>query len=263
MPVVADWIRIATEYDAPVSKQADLEETLIGSIKLVGEGEQTAENGSGGYQPRGEASARRARDAILDGRLPPGTRVRQEALARRFGVSRIPVREALRLLESQGLVTLIPHSGARVARLDLAEHLELYRIREALEPVAAAASAPLLSDEQLAELHRLADEIAVSAGDQLRWLDLDRQFHLGSYAAAPMPRLLGMIDDLWSTTQHYRRAYHGTLTADDFAFVDLDHRYILDAFDRRDAVDAEARVRSHIRRTRLVLSARREVFEQR
>jgi len=247
---------------ARVSKQSEAEEALLASIEAVGEADAAAGGGNGGYLPLGEAIARRVRDAILDGRLPPGTRVRQEALARRFGVSRIPVREALRLLESQGLVTLVPHSGARVARLDLAEHLELYRIREALEPLAAAASAPLLSDDQIAELQRLVDEIADAADDELRWLELDRQFHLGSYAAAQMPRLLGMIDDLWSTTQHYRRAYRSTLTGDDFAFVDLDHRYILDAFERRDAVDAEARVRSHIRRTRVVLSAHREVFEQ-
>src|SRR5690606_7315048 len=148
--------------------------------------------------------ARQVREAILDGRLSPGTRVRQEALARRFGVSRIPVREALRQLESEGLVTLVPHSGARVARLDLAEHLELYRIREALEPVAAAESAPNLTDDQLDELRSLAAQIADAVDDEPRWLELDRRFHLTSYAGAALPRLRGMIEDLWNTTQHYR-----------------------------------------------------------
>jgi DNA-binding GntR family transcriptional regulator len=244
-----------------VSKQADSDDALLASIAIVaGEADEDA-NGDGGYEPIGQAIARQVRDAILDGRLGPGVRIRQEALARRFGVSRIPVREALRLLESQGLVTLVPHSGARVARLDLAEHLELYLIREALEPLAIAESAPHLTDEQLAELHELADEVEAARDDEQRWLELDRRFHLGSYAAAPLPRLLGMIEELWNTTQHYRRAYRSTLSTDEFTFVDLDHRFILDALDRHDAIDAEQRMRSHIRRTRLTLTERREVFE--
>lgn len=244
------------------SRQADADDVLA-TIAIEDPVPPAAddETATRGYEPIGQAIARRVRDAILDGRLGPGTRIRQEALARRFGVSRIPVREALRLLETQGLVTLVPHSGARVATLDLAEHLELYLIREALEPLAIAQSAPHLTDEQLAELHRLAGEIAAARDDEQRWLELDRQFHLLSYAGAPQPRLLGMIDDLWNTTQHYRRAYRTTLSDEEFAFVDLDHRFILDALDRHDPVDAESRMRSHIRRTRLTLTEHREVFE--
>ena len=240
--------------------QADSDDAVLASIDPLPDHPEG--NGDGSYEPLGQLIARRVRDAILDGRLGPGTRVRQEALARRFGVSRIPVREALRQLESQGLVTLVPHSGARVARMDLAEHLELYRIREALEPLAISESAPRLSDEQLAELEQLVEQIAEATDDEARWLELDRRFHLGSYAAAPLPRLLGMIDDLWNTTQHYRRAYRNTLSEEQFAFVDLDHRFILEALRRRDPVDAEQRVRSHIRRTRIVLTEHREVFEE-
>ncbi|MDO8211734.1 GntR family transcriptional regulator [Conexibacter sp. CPCC 206217] len=242
-----------------MSKQSEADDALLAAIEPVA---AEAAAAGAGYEPLGNAIARHVREAILSGRLAPGTRVRQEALARRFGVSRIPVREALRQLESQGLVVLVPHSGARVARLDLAEHLELYRIREALEPIAIAESAPRLSDEQLAELHRLQQEISAAVDDEPRWLELDRRFHLGSYAAAEMPRLLALIDDLWNTTQHYRRAYRTMLATADFDFVDLDHRYILDALDRRDPVDAEQRIRSHIRRTRVLLDAHHELFDQ-
>jgi DNA-binding GntR family transcriptional regulator len=245
-----------------VSKQSDSEDAALASIApLPSPLREPGARLDGPYEPLGQAIAQRVREAILDGVLGPGTRIRQEALAKRFGVSRIPVREALRRLESEGLVTLIPHSGARVARLDRAEHVELYRIREALEPVALAASAPLLREAQLAELHRLAAAIGEAHEDGRRWLELDRDFHLASYAAAPLPRLLAMIDDLWTTTQHYRRAYRDTLSAADFAFVDLDHRLILDALDRRDPVDAAERIRSHIRRTRLVLAQHGEVFD--
>src|SRR5262245_58587035 len=70
------------------------------------------------------------RDAIVEGRLQPGERIRQEAVAREFGTSRIPVREALRQLQSEGLVTLLPNVGARVARLDVGELVEVYLVRE-------------------------------------------------------------------------------------------------------------------------------------
>lgn len=248
-----------------MSRHPDADDAVLASITVADaidpDADDDAASVKAGYEPIGQAIARRVREAILDGRLSPGTRIRQEALARRFGVSRIPVREALRLLETQGLVTLVPHSGARVARLDLAEHLELYLMREALEPLAIAQSAPHLDDVQLAELHALVDEIAAAHDDEQRWLELDRRFHLKSYAAAPLPRLLGMIEDLWNTTQHYRRAYRDTLSAEEFAFVDLDHRFILDALDRHDPDDAKSRMRSHIRRTRQTLTEHSDVFE--
>jgi len=217
--------------------------------------------GADGYEPIGETVKRRLREAIIEGRLAPGTRIRQEAVARYLGTSRIPVREALRALETEGLVVLVPHSGARVARLDFEELTELYRIREVIEPMAIAASAPLLSDEQLQELRRLAEVIERSFDDPLRWLEYDRLFHVKSYAAAPLPRVLEMIDSFWNTTQHYRRAYNSTLDARDIELVGAEHRVILDALERRDGEDAESRQRSHIRRTRLTLTAHREVFD--
>jgi DNA-binding GntR family transcriptional regulator len=213
-----------------------------------------------GYEPIGQAVTRRLREAIIEGRLAPGTRIRQEAVAHHLGTSRIPVREALRTLETEGLVVLVPHSGARVARLDFAELTELYRIREAIEPMAIAASAPLLSDVQLDELRELVEIVEVSFDDPLKWLEYDRLFHVKSYQAAPLPRVLEMVDRLWNTTQHYRRAYNSTLDADDIEIVRVEHRVILDALQRRDGEDAESRQRSHIRRTRLTLTAHREVF---
>jgi DNA-binding GntR family transcriptional regulator len=241
-------LRVATD---------DPSETVIEAIEtLSGDSED-----ANGYEPLGQAIARRVRDAILSGRLKPGSRIRQEALAHHLGVSRIPVREALRQLENEGLVTLIPHSGARVARLDIGEHLELYRIREALEPLAIAASAPNLTDEQLVRLSELLEDIEECAGDPLRWLDYDRRFHLESYAAAGQPRMLKMIEGFWNTTQHYRRAFLETLDAHHMQIVSYEHRLILDALDRRDPVDAEMRQRAHIRRTRITLTAHGDVFD--
>lgn len=234
----------------------------VGAIELIDLAGQ--ENGTGtGYEPLGQAIARVVREAIQDGRLRPGTPIRQEALAKRLGASRIPVREALRQLESEGLVTLVPHSGARVARLDISEHIEVYRIREALEPIAIAESATRLTEEQLHELRELMVLVEDSQSDPNLWIRHDRTFHLATYEAAPFPRLLRMINDFWNSTQHYRRAHLKTFTPETFEIIHLEHRMILEALERHDPVDAEQRQRSHIRRTRLDLTAHAELFDPR
>ncbi|MDQ2654587.1 MAG: GntR family transcriptional regulator [Chloroflexota bacterium] len=220
-----------------------------------------------GTMPLSEIATRYLRAAILDGRLRPGTRLRQEAIARELGASRIPVREALRALENEGLVNLTPRSGARVARLDYAEHAELYRIREELEPLALAESTPHLSDEALAHLRTLKLQIETSR-DPGVWLILDRQFHLASYAAASMPRLLKMIEGFWNTTQQYRRVYYRMVAAewspDDpvLPMTHVDHCMLLDALERRDVTDASSMMRAHIRRTRLTLAASQHLFDE-
>lgn len=212
--------------------------------------------------PLGQVIANRVREAIVDGRLPPGTPIRQEALANHLGTSRIPVREALRQLESEGMLTLVPHSGARVARLDLSEHIELYRIREALEPIAIGESAKLLTEPQLQELRDLAELIERSKDDPQAWIRHDRTFHLATYAAAPMPRLLQMIHGFWNGTQQYRRAHVSTFKDRTYETVHAEHRMILEALERKDPLDSEERQRSHIRRTRLDLTSHaEEIFD--
>src|SRR5271169_1709802 len=89
------------------------------------------------------------RTAILDGSYRPGERIRQEDVAARSGASRIPVREALRMLAAEGLVTLVANSGAWVTRLTMAECVELYQVRERLEPLLLRASMPGLDDAAL------------------------------------------------------------------------------------------------------------------
>ncbi len=219
-------------------------------------------------EPLSEVATRYLRDAILEGRLRGGARIRQEAVARELGTSRIPVREALRQLENEGLVHLVPRSGARVARLDFEESAEVYRIREELEPLAIAQSAPGLTDAQIDHLRELMLQIERS-DDPAIWLLCDRRFHLASYAAAPMPRLLKMIENFWNSTQQYRRVYYGMVASarqsaptSDLPMTHTDHRLLFDALERRDPVDAESVLRMHIRRTRLTLARHREMFDQ-
>ena len=95
------------------------------------------------------------RAAILDGRYRPGERIRQEEVAARSGVSRIPVREALRMLAAEGLVTLVANTGAWVAKLSLDECVETYLIRERLEPMLLRASLPNLDEAAIGRLELL------------------------------------------------------------------------------------------------------------
>ncbi|HEY0932260.1 MAG TPA: GntR family transcriptional regulator, partial [Trebonia sp.] len=205
---------------------------------------------------------------ILDGSYRPGERIRQEDVAARSGASRIPVREALRLLQAEGLVTLVANSGAWVARLTLAECAELYQIRERLEPLLLRASVPGLDEAVLGRLAELAGvmEQAVPPRPQRRrdtaaFLQADREFHLASYAAAAPGETSQIIGRMWNATQHYRRAFTELAArGEGLAATHLEHRLLLDCLRRADPDDAERVLVMHIRRTRLELGRHPEIF---
>jgi DNA-binding GntR family transcriptional regulator len=92
------------------------------------------------------------------------------------------------------------------------------------------------------------------------FLDLDRRFHLGTYAGCPSGELLNTVARLWNSTQHYRRAFMLSSGADRRWFVNAEHRLILDAISRRDGVDCERYLGGHIRRTRILLAEHPELF---
>ena len=195
------------------------------------------------------------RNEIVEGRLAPGERIRQEAVARQCNTSRMPVREALKRLQDEGLVTHISHVGARVASLDIAELDEIYLLREQLEPLALSESILRLTSKDHDRLHEhvLEMEACADPDDPSRWVSIDRVFHLTTYSAARMSHLLDIIDGLWNRTQHYRRAY--TRLSDRFEIAHMEHRLLLEAIVRRDPDTAAALSRVHIRRTRLALDS--------
>lgn len=200
------------------------------------------------------------RESILAGEIGPGQRVRQEMVAARYGASRVPVREALRILEAEGLVTLVANTGAWVSRLSLAECEELYQIRERIEPLLLRFSVPNLTGENVAELHRLAD--AMETGDDVEaFLRLDRDFHWLTYSAAETNVLGETVQRLWNATQHYRRAFTRLFTVEADKTVHHEHHLIAHAIERRDVDDAERMLYGHIRRTRLELARHPGLFE--
>jgi DNA-binding GntR family transcriptional regulator len=199
------------------------------------------------------------RDLILTGEFSPGSKISQEALASRFGTSRIPVREALSRLESDGLIVLKPNCGAWVAKLDLKECLEIYKIRERIEPLALSEAVANISDEEIDRLEELV--IAMESSDDTEtFLRLDREFHLASYRAADMQQLTGIVERFWNTTQHYRRAFTGLLGRRGSWIIHAEHKLIIDALRRRDAVGAGHILHEHIRRTRFELERHQELF---
>jgi len=208
----------------------------------------------------GRLIATRLRDEILNGTLRPGTRLGQDALAERFSASRIPVRESLKILEAEGLVSIVPNSGAWVAKLDAFEFDQIYRLRERVEYLAIRESTPELTEQQLERLRELVDAIA-AATDVEEFLRLDREFHLLSYAGARFGMLHELVQRFWNTTQHYRRAWAQIREPSGNWATDAEHALIVDAIERRDLDTAGDLVVGHIRRTRLALAPHTDIFE--
>lgn len=193
--------------------------------------------------PQGQAAYRRLLEDIRDGGLAPGMRLRETELAERLGISRTPVREAIRQLEADGLVVHLPRQGASIRTLDHAEVVELYEMRAVLEGTAARLAARAASSIELAELAALNNELAATpAGPQAR--ELNRQFHRTLFDAARNRFLLKSISALQKTL-----LILGPSTLSDperAALAVAEHAAVLAAFEARDGAGAEAAMRAHV-----------------
>ena len=182
------------------------------------------------------------RHDILTGALAPGDQVVQESLAERYGVSRVPLREALKTLETEGQVVYYPHRGYFVAELSFADLEEVYRLRQILEAEAIRAALPTLDDDDIEAVADLLGDVdeAASGGDVLAMTDANRRFHFAIFDAAAMPRLSRLLRQLWEATDAYRALYFAVDV--NRARVAREHARMLSALRRR---DAEALVRLH------------------
>lgn len=192
---------------------------------------------------QGQGAYRRLLDEIRLGTLAQGTRLRETELADRLGISRTPVREAIRQLEADGLVAHLPRLGATIRSLDYAEVIELYEMRAVLEGTAARLAARAASDIELAELAALNGELAAApAGVQSQ--DLNGQFHRTLNAAARNRFLLKSISALQKTLM----ILGPTTLSDPARAADAvaEHAHVLAALQRRDGPAAETAMRAHI-----------------
>ncbi|MBB6015982.1 GntR family transcriptional regulator [Deinococcus radiopugnans] len=183
------------------------------------------------------------REAIGRGLLQPGQPLSQAELAHEFGVSTIPVREALRRLEADGLVALRYNRGAFVTELSAREVRELYEIRIPLETLALRLAMPHFTGKQLEKLEGILLELdTVVEGS--RWAELDRGFHVALYEPCQRSRLLDLIGKLRANTE----LYHSTLTAvaHQYPECQADHREVLRQCERRDAKGATRALEHHL-----------------
>jgi DNA-binding GntR family transcriptional regulator len=144
------------------------------------------------------------RSAILDGRLPAGIALRQQELATLFGVSRMPVREALRQLEAQSLLRVETHKGAVVAPLINEDATDAYELRILLESEALRRSIPLLTAEDIEKARDYIEQLE-NETDYSRMGMLNRQFHMTLYSRAPNKRLLKLVEDGLNEEERFLR----------------------------------------------------------
>jgi DNA-binding GntR family transcriptional regulator len=186
------------------------------------------------------------RARILRGVYPEGEPLRQDSLADALGVSRIPVREALRQLEAEGLVTFTPHRGAIVSTLSLGEIEEVFALRAAIESALLRAALPGLGPDMLAQAGEVLAryERALAVHDVAAYGELNWQFHATLYAPADRPVTMSIVQRLHQQSDRYLRMQlaltHGEHRANE------EHRAILDAAARRDGRRAAAALRAHI-----------------
>lgn len=179
------------------------------------------------------------RTEIVGGTLTPGAQLVQEDLAERLGVSRIPVREALQLLASEGLVSHVPNRGYFVTELSVADLQEVYRLRQLLEAEAIRQALPALSDTDVTALRRQAAAVEQAAGLE-SITAANRRFHFTVFDAAGMPRLTRLLHQLWDSSDVYRTLYFQQNA--NRQRVRSEHAAMLDAIERR---DVEETIRLH------------------
>lgn len=201
-------------------------------------------------------------ERILTGQLKPGDRIKQDELASELNLSRIPVRDALRILETRGLVSLRANAGARVASLTVRDMELSYQIREMLEPMLLAESIPHLTDHDFAEMREIKARLErVSDADD--YMPLARDFHWTAFRGHQVPLLAQIVERLWDTTHHYRRAYAVVVlqNAELMEVMRAERDLLFGAITRREADLAPRILAAHIRRTHIGLLEHSEVLE--
>jgi len=198
--------------------------------------------------------AARIRSRILGNAFKPGEALRQEALADAYKVSRMPIREALRRLEAEGLVIFHTNRGVTVSQVSADEMEELFDIRLQLEPGLFAQAVERASDADIAtvETIRARETAALAAGDTASFGALNRDFHAALHAPASRPRTLAVVESLNQHIDRYVRLQL-SLGADARKLADTEHDGLLDAMRSGDAVTAAKRMAAHIVTARTAL----------
>jgi DNA-binding GntR family transcriptional regulator len=187
------------------------------------------------------------RDAIMRCELAPGQRLVIDELARKLEVSAIPIREALQLLQSEGLVLTVPHVGATVAPISHESIHEVFTVMEGLEIVATRNAALRMTSEEAAGLDEVvaAMDAALAAGRQEEWGELNTRFHLGISRISAMPMLQEMTERVLSRWDRLRRYYFNGVLSHRIEQAQGEHHDLVDAMRERSLDALERSVKQH------------------
>ncbi|QOR39553.1 GntR family transcriptional regulator [Billgrantia diversa] len=192
-------------------------------------------------------------DAIVRGELAPGSKITEPGLSKTYGISRGPLREAMRRLEAHRLIERVPHVGARVVKLSMKELLELFDVREALESMAARLAAENMTREEISGLREVLSvherQADLKSGEAYYQREGDLDFHYRIVQGSHNRMLMTMLcDDLYYLVRLYRTQFSASGTRPQRAFVE--HHRIVDAIEAGDAELAELLMRRHVSASR-------------
>ena len=186
------------------------------------------------YLPLRDVVFNTLREAILKGELKPGERLMEMHLATKLGVSRTPIREAIRMLEHEGLAVTIPRKGAQVAKMTEKDLQDVLEVRDALDALAVVCACRRMTDAQFVELKEAmkAFEDATRTEDVRKIVETDEAFHDVIYASAENPKLVNIINS--AREQMYRYRYEYVKNPSVYSQLIAEHKQIIEGFDRRD-----------------------------
>ena len=187
------------------------------------------------------------REAILKGDLKPGERLMELQLAAQLGVSRTPIREAIRMLEQEGLAVTVPRKGAEVAKMTLKGMEDVLEIREALDILACQLACERITEEQLALLieKKKAFEDSLKSGNVKAIAETDVSFHDVIYDATNNPKLVNMLNNLREQIYRYRVEY--LKNAENYPKLIAEHNAIYDSLEKRSKENATSAIREHVK----------------
>ena len=206
------------------------------------------------YLPLRDVVFNTLRQAILKGELKPGERLMEIQLANKLGVSRTPVREAIRKLELEGLVLMIPRKGAEVAKISENNLRDVLEVRRSLEELAIDLACQRITEEELAQLNKAEVDFkaAIENGDAMQIAQTDENFHEIIYNSTKNQKLVQILNNLREQMYRYRLEY--IKDVDKRQILVVEHDYILKAIRSRHVAEAKKAIREHIDNQEITVS---------
>lgn len=207
------------------------------------------------YLPLRDVVFHTLREAILRGDLKPGERLMELQLAEKLGVSRTPIREAIRMLEQEGLAVTMPRRGAEVAKMTLKDMEDVLEIREALDELAVRIACARITDEQLKKLSEVKKqfESSTQTGDVKKIAEADVSFHDVIYEATCNPKLVTLLNNLREQVYRYRVEY--IKNPKNYPVLIKEHEAILQSLKDREVDRAVSAMQEHVANQALAVKA--------